>query len=172
MSLQSNLSLLTQRVANEAKALRTLINGNLSDLSTLSTTAKLSLVAAINELQSEIDSLASSGVVINDSTTSAGAVWSSSKVNTMLAALKSEIMGPGVSAALDTLKEIGDALAADDADIAGILVALGNRVRFDAAQSLTTPQQLQARQNIGAAGATDVGDTTTNFVAVFEAALV
>jgi len=172
MSLQSNLSSLAQRVANESKSLRTLINGNLSDLSTLTTTQKASLVGAINELQTEINSLSGGGVVINDSTVSSGAVWSSQKVSDSLTTLKSEILGPGVSAALDTLKEIGDALAADDTDIAAILTGLAKRVRVDASQSFTTGEQLQARQNIGAVWTTDIGDTTTDFVAVFNAGLV
>ncbi len=39
----------------------------------------------------------------------------------------------------------------DDTDIANLLAALGNRVRFDASQSLNTSQQSQARSNIAAA---------------------
>ena len=45
-------------------------------------------------------------------------------------------------------------------------------MRFDAAQTLTVPEQQQARDNIGAVAATDIGDTTTDFVAIFNAALV
>jgi len=44
-------------------------------------------------------------------------------------------------------------------------------VRFDAPQTLSDPQKLQARGNIGASSAVDVGDTSTNFVTVFETAL-
>ncbi|MGH0331006.1 hypothetical protein [Sinorhizobium meliloti] len=172
MSLQTNLSNLATRTGNEAKALRTLINGNLTDLSTLTTTQKASLVAAINELKAAIDAVGAGGASINDSTVSSGAVWSSQKVTDQLAATKDEILGPGVSAALDTLKELGDALSANDSDIATITTALSNRVRFDAAQTLDSAQQLQARQNIGAVATADVGDTTTNFVTAFEAALV
>jgi capsid protein len=171
MSLQTNLSNLATRVGNEAKALRTLVNGNLSDLSTLTTTQKTSLVAAINELKSAIDAI-DSGSAINDAATNTTEGWSSQKISDELVALKDEILGPGVSTALDTLKELADALAENDGDIATITTALGNRVRFDAAQTLDVAQQLQARQNIGAASSADVGDTTTNFVTVFEAALV
>jgi len=45
-------------------------------------------------------------------------------------------------------------------------------VRFDAAQTLTAPEQAQARSNIGAVAASDVGNTDTDFVVVFEGALV
>lgn len=74
-------------------------------------------------------------------------------------------------AALDTLQELAEALGGDAAFAATVNTALSNRVRADAAQSFTAPQQQQARSNIGAASATDVGPTTTNFVTVFEAAL-
>ena len=53
-----------------------------------------------------------------------------------------------------------------------LLAAVNNRVRFDASQSLTVAEQLQARSNIGAVSASDVGNTDTDFVAVFVGALV
>lgn len=55
----------------------------------------------------------------------------------------------GVDPAFDTLVEIADRLADDDTAINGILSALGNRIRFDAAQSPTPGQQAQAIANIG-----------------------
>jgi capsid protein len=51
------------------------------------------------------------------------------------------------------------------------MTAVDKRVRFDAAQSLTAPEQTQARQNIGAIASTAIGDPETDFVSVFEAAL-
>ena len=56
----------------------------------------------------------------------------------------------GAPTALDTLNEIAQALAGEQATINDILTALGNRVRVDAAQSLTSGQQAQARSNINA----------------------
>jgi hypothetical protein len=50
MSLVTQLQTLTTRIATEAKSLRTLINGNAADLSSLNTVAKTNLVAAINEV--------------------------------------------------------------------------------------------------------------------------
>lgn len=73
---------------------------------------------------------------------------------------------------LDTLNELAAALGDDPNFATTINTALANRVRVDAAQAFTGPQQLQGRQNIDAASATDVGDTTTDFVATFNAALV
>ena len=34
------------------------------------------------------------------------------------------------------------------------------------------PEQLQARTNIGAVASADIGDTSTDFVAIFEAQLI
>ena len=53
-----------------------------------------------------------------------------------------------------------------------MLVAINFRVRFDAAQTLTVAEQLQARTNIGAVASADVGNTDTDFVAIFDGALV
>jgi len=74
-------------------------------------------------------------------------------------------------AALDTLDELANALGDDPNFAATVTTALANRVRVDAAQTLTGTQQTQARNNIGAVAAADVGNTETDFVAVFTAAL-
>lgn len=73
---------------------------------------------------------------------------------------------------LDTLNELAAALGDDPNFATTINTALANRVRVDAAQTFTTLQQDQARTNINAASASAVGDTTTNFVTIFEAGLV
>lgn len=79
----------------------------------------------------------------------------------------------GAPAALDTLRELSDALGADANFSTTISTALGNRVRADAAQSFNSTQKTQARDNIGAAAASDVGDVAgANFVSTFEAALI
>lgn len=57
MSLATNITNLATRVATEVKGIRTLLNGNLADLSALDTTAKTHLVAAINELVGNLDAL-------------------------------------------------------------------------------------------------------------------
>lgn len=74
--------------------------------------------------------------------------------------------------ALDTLNELAAALG-DDANFATTTsTALGYRLRFDAAQTLDATQKAQGIANLGAISSTDVGDISTNFVTVFEAALV
>jgi hypothetical protein len=58
MSLSTNVSNLATRIATEVKALRTLVNGNVADLSSLDTTAKSNLVLAINEIKGALDTAA------------------------------------------------------------------------------------------------------------------
>ena len=59
MSLSTNVSNLATRIATEVKAIRTLVNGNVADLSSLDTTAKANLVLAINEIKGALDTAAS-----------------------------------------------------------------------------------------------------------------
>lgn len=75
-------------------------------------------------------------------------------------------------ATLDTLNELAAALGDDASFSSTISTALGNRVRVDAAQTFSSGEKAQALSNIGAASAADLGDHTSNFVTVFETALV
>ena len=52
-------------------------------------------------------------------------------------------------ATLDTLNELAAALGDDPAFATTVSTALGNRLRVDAAQGLTAPQQAQGRDNLG-----------------------
>lgn len=115
--------------------------------------------------------------LIDDASASTSTVYSSSKTDSQIAAVKDDILG-GADSAFDTLRELEDALATDTSGIADLVTAVGNRVRFDASQTLTGTQQTQALTNIGGASAsalstltTNVGDTTTDFSATFAAGL-
>lgn len=159
MSLASNVSTLATRVATECKSIRTLINGNSADLSSLTTTAKTSLVAALNELKSLVDAAsAAAGATIDDGTTAAGTTWSSTKISAQITSAITALLN-GAPSSYDTLKELADAVTALAQTDAGLL-------SFAAAQTLTAPQQLQGCNNLG------VGDPTTNFVTTFNAGLV
>ena len=81
-----------------------------------------------------------------------------------------DILG-GADAAYDTLVEIQQALQSGTSGLDAILAAVNLRVRFDAAQTLTVAEQLQARTNIGAVAVSEVGNTDTDFVAIFDGAL-
>lgn len=165
MSLTTQISNLAVRVATECKSIR----ATTGDKTALTTTDKTTLVAAINEIKAAMASAA--GILDTASAGDTSHTWSADKIVAQLAAVKSEILS-GAPDAYDTLLEIANQLATDDGAISGLLTAVGNRVAFDQAQTLTAPQKAQAISNIGAISASDVGDVTTNFVTTFEAGLV
>ena len=163
-TLAARIADLATRLATECKSIRTLVNGNTADLSSLTTTQKTSLVAAINELKTAIDNSGSS-ITISDSTSSTTQVWSSSKVSSAIAQAKSDLVN-GAGAALDTLSELATALGNDASFASTVTTALGYRLRFDAAQALTTGQKTQACANLG------IGEPDTDFVTTFNSGLV
>ena len=172
-TLQVRLQDLATRIATEVKALRTLLNGNAADNSALITTAKGNLVLAINEVKAQANSLAASGgATNNDASTSSGTqTYSINKIIASIAearaAVKAEILG-GAGAAYDTLEELKAFLDSNSGDIASLVA---NRVRFDAAQSLTALQKAQANTNIGSLSLAQAGDPDANLVTVFETGL-
>ena len=167
MSLQTRLESLVLRLATEFKT----IHGQVGTLSNLSTTDKTNLVSSINELRSQISTLAGSTIIDDANAAGISTTFSASKITSLLDALKADLLG-GADAAFDTLKELQTAIENDQSGISALLAAIDKRVRFDAVQALTAVEQEQARQNMGAVSALAVGNTDTDFVAVFEAALV
>lgn len=167
MSLQVRIESLVLRLAAEFKT----IYGQVGTLANLSTTDKTNLVSSINELRSQISVLAGITVIDDANSAATATTFSASKITTLLDALKADLLG-GADAAFDTLKELQTAILSDESGISALLTAVDKRVRFDAAQSLTAPEQTQARQNIGAIAAAAIGDPETDFVAAFEAALL
>lgn len=169
MSLSTNISNLATRVATEIKAVRTLVNGNASDLSSLTTTAKSNLVAAINELQSEINNIDLTAL-ISDNTTGSSTTWSSSKINTQIEAAVAALVD-GAPGLLDTLNELAAALG-DDANFATtISTQLAGKSEIGHGHVIADVTGLQAALD-SKANAADVGNTSTNYVTVFEAGLV
>ena len=169
MTLEQRLILLAQAIGADIKALN-ISQGALTDLDT---TTKTSLVAAVNELKGIVNGL--SGALINDAAGDGDTTvtWSADRIFDAIAdasaALKNELTN-GAGAALDTLAELAAALGNDPSFAATIAGEIANRVRYDAAQALSAPQQAQARSNIGAQAAADVGDTDHNFVADYNTA--
>lgn len=155
MSLAAQITAALQLIGADVKALRS-ADGSLS---ALSTTEKSSLVAAINEVLA----VAQGAGAIDDAASSATSTYSSDKIISLLAALKTDLLG-GASAAYDTLKEIEQKLGSEDTAISNLLTAVANRVSYADAQTLTAAQQLQACSNIG------VGDPTTDFAAAYTTA--
>ena len=173
MSLENRLIALAQAMGADVKALLQ-AQGSLS---ALSTTAKNNLVAAINELKTAVDAAAGGGVSINDGAGdgATGVTWSANKIHDTIEAAKLAVkndLTAGAAAALDTLSELAAALNNDPAFAATIAAEIANRVRFDAAQTLTAPQMAQARANIGAQSAAAIGNPDRNLVADYTAAKV
>ncbi len=164
MSLQTKIHSLVIRVADEFKT----VNTRIGNLSSLSTADKSTLVAAINELKTAVTALA---LIDDQSPGSTTTTFSASKIVTLLDALRAQILG-GADSAYDTLLELQQALQNDQTGIAALTAAIDKRVRFDAAQTLSNTEQTQARNNIGAVASTDIGNTDTDFVALFEAQLI
>lgn len=162
MTLETKIIAVVQAIGADIKDLRT----KQGDLTALSTTAKGNIVAAINELYGL---LGSSGAVIDDNAGdgATSVTWSANKIFDSIAAasdaLKNELVD-GAGAALDTLKELADALNNDPNFAATIAGEIANRVRYDAPQTLTTAQQLQACTNIG------VGNPERDFVSDYTTA--
>jgi hypothetical protein len=159
MTLEQRIIALVNSVGAAIKELRT----HRGTMSALNTTNKTNLVAAINEV---LAAVGSAGVAIDDNAAanSTTVAYSPNKITGLIATAKNEILG-GAASAYDTLLELQNLLQSDANAISGLLTAVGNRVQFDAAQSLTEPQKLTACTNIG------VGNYDRDFVADFNTAL-
>lgn len=161
MSLESRIISLAQAIGADVKALR----AERGNLASLSTTAKSNLVDAINEIYS----LVGNGATINDSAGNGNTTvtWSADKIYDSIEAAKvavqASILG-GASAAYDTLLELEQLATSNSSTATALATAVNNRVRYDAAQTLTTAQQLQACTNIG------IGNPESDFSATYSAA--
>jgi hypothetical protein len=177
MSTSAKLLLLAAAVGADVK----LLSAAQGDLSALPTTAKDNLVAAIAEIYTLANS-GGSGVVIDDTATNGDTtvVWSADKVFDTIEAAKQAVKDDllnGAGPAFDTFQELQVLLENNEDAVTALTTAVGNRVRFDQAQVLTSEQQGFARGNIGAASAADVtaltaavGDTEADLVAAYNAA--
>ncbi len=161
MTLEARVVALAQAIGTDVKTLTTAVGS----LGSLTTTAKSSLVAAINE----IAQAAASATGIDDGVTSGAATWSSSKISSEISGAVSDLVG-GAGAALDTLNELAAALGNDPSFATTIATQIANRVRFDDVQVLTAPQKAQACDNIGAVSLAELGDPQHDFVTDYNTA--
>jgi hypothetical protein len=164
MALDAKLILAVQAIGADIKAL----NDSRGLLSNLNTTAKTSIVAAINEV---LAAVGGAGATIDDAATNGATLvtWSADKIYDSIEAAKVAVTNSlvnGAAATLDTLNELATALGNDANFSATIATALTKRIRVDAAQTFTGPEQLQACQNIG------VGNPEVDLVAAYVAAKV
>ena len=138
--LQDNLNALVTQIGTDMGLVR-------DDIA-----AALAAIAALPSVASLINDAAGAGVT--DKTWSADKLVSefAATITAAVAQAKTEIVD-GAPVAWDTLQEIAAYIAADQTQAAAILTALNNRVRFDAAQTLSAAEQEQAQANIGVTGA-------------------
>ena len=152
---QQRITELAQAIAQDIKELKS----TQGLLDSLSTTSKASLVDAINELHLAI----SNSTDVDDSAENGISTWSSSKIRESINTAISELIN-GSGSALDTLKELADALGNDANFAATIAEQMGKRVRVDAAQTFTVTEQAQGCANLG------IGNPDTDLLAVYTAA--
>lgn len=170
MSLQSRITLFAEAVGADIKTLLDQ-DGSLTNLNTVD---KSNLVNAINEVLastpagallatsnlSDLNDLAtartnldvySTGDVDTEISTAVAAVTLGSLGGLTQAEVDArvQVIVDTAPAALDTLKELADALGNDANFAATMTTALGNKVDFTVVQTLTAAQQLQACENIG-----------------------
>lgn len=162
MTLAAQINSLASSIGADIKDLRT----KQGTLTSLSTTAKASLVAAINELYSM---LGNAGVQINDTAGDGNTTetWSADKIFDTIEAAKLAVKNDlvaGAATTLDTLNELAAALGNDPNFATTLATEMGKRVRFDAAQTLSAAEKLQACNNIG------IGDPETDFAATYATA--
>lgn len=170
-TMEQRLRDLATTAATALKQSRVLINGNVADLSALTTSDKANLVAAINSLKALVDSQAGAARINDSATTSLVETYSATKIHQVVTDAINALEG-GASSALDTLGELAAAIGNDANFAATITAALSNRVRFDTdVQGLTTGQKAAARKNIDAYGSTEIGNPDTDFAAVFSTGL-
>jgi len=185
LSLQTRISDLVTAIGTDIKQLRIYITGSSSgNLTGLTTTAKADLIGAINEVNAKpvggtppdasetVKGIAELATLAEVATgTDALRIVTPAGVRQERTALKAEILGAGVPAALDTLDELAQALA-DDANFAATTTtALGNRLRVDVAtQALTAPQQANGQTNLNVYSKTEIGNPETDLVAAYAAA--
>lgn len=147
MSLVTQLSALVSRVGTEFKSVHT----TTGDLVNLNTTAKDSLVSAINDVHAAVVAAAAvEAALINDVDVDTAHVFSSQKTTDLLVALKAEILD-GAGTAFDTLNKLATLIGNDETGIANLVTLVGQKVDFTVAQTLSSVQQARARSNIDAA---------------------
>ncbi|MEI7585575.1 hypothetical protein [Runella sp.] len=107
------------------------------------------------------------GVQIDDAAASGTKTYSSNKIESVATAAannaKNEILN-GAGAAYDTLSELQALLQGQDSSVTALTTAINNRVRYDAAQTLSTVQITQACANIG------LGEPDTNLASLYTTA--
>lgn len=158
MSVESKFLILTNKIVDSINIIET----NQGDLTSLTTSDKSSLVAALVEVKVLIDNhYAEQQALINDGVINTTKTWSSSKIENEIMQAIADLID-GSPAVLDTLKELANALQNNPDIITEILAALDKRVAVNLVQSFTSLEKTQARTNIDSASNTEFQLLVTN----------
>lgn len=157
-NLSAQISALATQVGTDIKG----ILSSVGNLGSLTTTQKASLVVALNELKASLTDLEGKlGAQIDDAKNSLTTTWSSQKISTQITSAVNSLVD-GAPGTLDTLKELAEALTQNKDAISALQALAAGHVKFDSVQALSSEQQKQARENIGAASSVDVGTVASN----------
>lgn len=142
------------RTVQLLKSVRDTLKSNQGDLTSLTTTQKSSLVLALNEVKSIVDSKST----VNDTVTGSSTTWSSTKISSAISQAVTDLIN-GADSSSDTLKDLAD-------KVAGLVQADNGLVSANQVQSFTEQQKQTARNNIDVYSKTEIGDiTSADFVA-------
>lgn len=141
------------------KRLISALGSNFQTMTTEAGYTGTTIQTSIADLQTAVSTLQSgSSAVVNDAVTNTSNTWSSSKVASEILnavqALRTQLVGTA-GEALDTIYELGEALANNTSYVTTISDELGKTIKYTL-QSLTVEQQAQARTNISAANESEV----------------
>ncbi len=123
------------------------------------------ILAAIVTITNRMNDLEGrpAGNQIDDTVTALTTTWSSFKTNDQILAkiveLKADITS-NPNGAYDALTRLAQLLEDNDSMAVTITEELASTVRFSVDQTLTEAHKAQARKNIGAAGTTELGDSS------------
>lgn len=159
----------TPQYFTEARVLASVITGFTSGAGTVAATD--SILESINKLDGNINAIDLTAL-INDAATAANTTWSSTKIDAEIVQAITDLQN-GAGAAYDTLVELQTEIEGNDTDLAALLTAVGFRLRFDAAQTLTAPQLVQVQANSNTYDKTELGAGlhSLDLVAAFNAAI-
>lgn len=136
------------------------VSGKIGALAGLTTTEKSTVVDALNELAGRIHTLEQASI-IDDTSTDTDTTWSSTKITAAIAEGVAGVVD-GAPEALNTLKELAEALNNSPDVIDDITTMLGKAVRVDVAQAFSAVEKAQGRTNIGAASEADLTQLAAN----------
>lgn len=165
MSLETRLNELITAIGADIK----LIVTDVGPLGSLLTTDTTSIVNALNELKTLIDSVAVGAGAIDDTIISTTTTWSSDKTSTAVNDAINALID-GAPDALNTLIELATELQGQDTALQGLLTAVGNRLRFDEPQYLDPTQMEQGNTNLGSASLVQIGNYDADLVAAYNIA--